>query len=215
MRPIAFWLLSAALAAGAFVPSVSHAQEASVTLASRYIDTFNTAIGNEPSLQVEASYSFNKHVYVSAYAYTGFTKPFADKSSEYGFEAGGQWELGKATVTLAAGRYADYEGQGFGAGDWYVKAGVTYKRVSASVSALKGENKTVLLNVSYELPITKRLTVTPSLVYLTAERKLNPALTASYDLTEHLSIGAKFVLPKNEDTGSRNLYAAAMLTFKF
>ncbi len=193
------------------------AQEFQATIATQYIDTetFNQVISDESVLQVEASYDLNKHLYVSVYAYTGFTKPFADDSSEYGFELGGKWKLARATATLAAGRYSYYQGQGFGQGDWYVKAGLTYMRVSVSASVLQGASDTVLLNVSYELPVTDKFTISPSVAYFTAQAKVNPAFVASYSLTTKLSIGAKFVLPMDSDTGKRNFYGAATLSYRF
>jgi hypothetical protein len=218
MRPIALWLLTAALTAGAFAPLVAQAQEVDVTFKSRYVDTetFNDVFSNEPSLQAEASYNITDTVYISAYAYTGFIRTFADNSSEFGGEIGGSWDIAPdTTFDLAAGRYADYEGQGFAAGDWYAKAAVTYGHLSVSGSVLQGVSDTVLLRTSYELPVTSRLTLTPSVVYLTATGDFNPALQAKYRLTDTLSIGAGFVFPKNDITGKRKLYGAVGLTKTF
>jgi hypothetical protein len=118
MRPISFLLVAAFV--GAFAPLSVQAQDVNVSLASRYIDmnTFNDVFSDAPALQIDGSYDLNSHLYVSAYVYTGFSKPLVDDSSEYGFEVGGKWELSqKATLNLSTGRYADYQGQGFGAGD--------------------------------------------------------------------------------------------------
>jgi hypothetical protein len=215
MRPISFLLVAAFV--GAFAPLSVQAQDVNVSLASRYIDmnTFNDVFSDAPALQIDGSYDLNSHLYVSAYVYTGFSKPLVDDSSEYGFEVGGKWELSqKATLNLSTGRYADYQGQGFGAGDWYAKAGMTYGRASVSVSVLHGVTNTLLINSSYELPVTNRLTVTPSIAYFTAQNKLNPGFSVNYQFTEKLSVGGKFVFPKNDDTGERRFFAAATLSIK-
>ncbi len=215
MRPILFLL--PAVVAGALVPSAAIPQTVNVSLTSRYVDnTFNDALSKKPSLQTDISYDLSKHVYVSAYAYTGFEKPFADDSSEYGFEVGGKWSLSKkATVTLATGRYANYQGKGFDVGDWYAKAGLTYGRANVSASVLRGVTNTVLINSSYRLPITKRLTVTPSIAYFTAQKKLNPGVAVDYRISKRVSIGGKFVLPQDDITRRRTPYGAATLTYAF
>lgn len=226
-------LLSAVLALGVSIPAAAQTivpdtqpkaeasaespLDLSVSLESRYLDTktFNDVFSDSPSLQVEATYSITPQVYVSAYAYTGFKKPFADASSEYGFEAGYERDVGGgATVSFAAGRYANYEGQGFGSGDWYVKAGIQYGHLNASVSALSGDTDSVLLNVSYDLPVGKRLTVSPSIAAFTRDGRINPALAADCRISDHLSLGARFALP-DDGTGTRKLYAAAALTYHF
>lgn len=207
-----------ALVAAALAPSAASAQEVSVTLASRYVDTstYDDAFSNEPMLQVEASYDVTDHAYVSAYAYTGFQKPFRDDSSEYGFEVGGEWEVGKgSSINIAAGRYADYEGQGFHAGDWYAKVQLTHGPVTVSASALTGDSDTLLLYASYELPVTDRLTAKPSVAYFTRGGRVNAGLDLSYKISDRVSVGGRFVLPQDEVTHERHFYAAAALTLSF
>lgn len=197
--------------------SAENPLDLSVSLESRYLDTrtFNDVFSDSPSLQIEATYSITPQVYVSAYGYTGFKKPFADASSEYGFEAGYERDVGNGTtVSFAAGRYADYEGQGFHSGDWYAKVGIQHGPLTASVSALSGDSNTVLVNVSYDLPIGKRLTVSPSIAAFTSDGRINPGLAVDYRISDHVSLGGRFVLPDN-GTGTRKFYAAAALTYHF
>ena len=209
---------SAMLASLSFLPSKAEAQELDVTIASRYIDTkdFNDVFSDEPVLKVEGSYDISDHIYVSGYVYTGFSKPFKDDSSEYGFELGSTWDVGDHVKTgVAVGRYANYQGRGFDQGDWYVKATASYDHLAVSASVLTGVSDTALIGVSYDLPVTNKLSVKPSVMYFTADGRLNPAVEASYRLNDRLSIGASVVIPKDAVTGSRKFYGAVSLTASF
>lgn len=221
MRPIATLLASVVLATGACAPSIAKADEFTVALESRYLDTtiFNDVYSDKPSLQFDATFDLNKiakGAYVSAYAYTGFDKPFGDSSSEYGLELGGEWDIADSlTFNLAGGRYANYEGRGFDAGDWYGKVSVSYAQLTVSASVLNGEDDTVLFNGSYELQVGERLSITPSVAYLTAYHEFNPAIAVSYRLLDGLSLSAKAVAPKDGATGKRKAYGAVRLSYDF
>ena len=205
------------LVAGA-LPETALAQEVTVMFASRYLDTstYNEVFSNEPVLQVEGQASVTDHLYVSAYVYSGFTKPFADKSSEYGFELGGNWDIAERTeVNIAVGRYANYEGRGWHEGDWYGKVGLTHGQATVSASVLSGVTDSVLIRAEYELLRRDRLTVRPSVAYLTDENTFNPALEVNYRLRDKLSFGARAVMPTSKATSSRKLYVALTLTGSF
>lgn len=204
-----------AFVAMSVLPSVAQAQEVEVTVASRYIDTkdFNDVFSDESVVKVDASYDLSKHIYVSGYMYSGFSRPFKDDSSEYGFEVGGTWNVSDhIKAGVAAGRYANYQGQGFDQGDWYVKATASYNHLAVSASVLSGVSDTALIGVSYDLPITDRLSVKSSVLFYTADRRLNPAVEAKYRLTDRLSLIASVLAPKNSLTGIRMLYAAVGIT---
>lgn len=200
------------------VPAAAGAHDLSVTLASRYVDTstFNDVFSSSPMLQAEGTLDLGKGAYASAYAYTGFRKPFRDQSSEYGVEVGKEVQISsKATLTLAAGRYADYEGRGFHAGDWYGKAEVAYGNLTASASVLRGETDSVLLRASYDVSVTEKFSLRPSVAVFTSDGRINPGLDVSYRISDRFSIGGRFVLPKNSDGHGRRPYAAIALTHNF
>ena len=208
---------SALLTGFGFLPATAEAQELSANLASRYIDTdtFNDVFSDEAVLKLEGSYDLSKHLYVSGYVYTGFSKPFKDNSSEYAFEVGGTWDLSDhIKAGIAAGRYANYQGRGFDQGDWYVKATASYERLSVSASVLRGVSDTALLGVSYNVPVTDKLSVKPSVVFYTADGRLNPAVDATYRLNDRLSVNAVVVIPQNS-TGGRTAYGAIGLIASF
>lgn len=201
-----------------FGASSAQANEFNIGLASRYLETetFNDVFSDTPSLQVDGTLDLSANVYVSAYAYTGFERPFRDASSEYGFEAGYQHEIGgSTTITFAAGRYSNYGGRGFGAGDWYGKVEIEHGRLTASASVLSGETDSVLLHVAYELPVGDHLTVTPSVAFFTSDQRINPGLDATYRLSERVSVSFRCILPQDEVTGNRHFYAALALTVSF
>ena len=214
----AFLIIAGAASEARAEPQPDSKLHVSLSLETRYLDTlyFNEAVSDEPALQASASYDLTEHVYVSAYAYTGFTKAFRDDSSEYGFELGVQKEVAKdTTLTVATGRYANYWGQGFDAGDTYVRASVQHGPATASVSVLKGMSNTALLNFSYDITVAEKVTLTPSIAYISREERTNFGLTARYWATDHLSVGVKVVLPEDYRTGSRKVYAAAMMSYRF
>jgi hypothetical protein len=116
---------------------------------------------------------------------------------------------------IAAGRYANYQGQGFDQGDWYVKASASYDRLSVSASVLSGVTDSALIGVSYDLPVTDRLSVKPSVLFYTTDRRLNPAVEAKYRLTDRLSLNASVVAPKDGIAGVKTLYGAVGITASF
>ena len=198
-----------AFVAMAVLPSVAQAQELEVTVASRYIDTedFNDVFSDEPVVKLDVSYDLSKHIYVSGYMYSGFSRPFKDDSSEYGFEVGSTWDVNDHIKTgVASGRYGNYQGHGFDQGDWYVKATASYDHLAVSASFLSGVSDTALIGVSYDLPVTDRLNVKSSVLFYTTDRRLNPAVEAKYRLTDRLSLNASVVAPKDSITGVRTLY---------
>jgi hypothetical protein len=84
-----------------------------------------------------------------------------------------------------------------------------------SASALTGDSDTLLLYASYELSVTDRLTAKPSVAYFTRDGRLNAGLDLSYKITDRVSVGGRFVLPQDEMTRERHLYAAATLMLSF
>lgn len=183
---------------------------------SRYVDNeaFNDSFSDKPMVKLDLLIESDDGVYLDGYVYSGSKDPMNDAGSEYGLEAGKTWSLNDvATVTVAGGRYANYAGGGFSAGDWYAYADVAWRGLTISVSGLSGDTDSALLGLDYRLPLDGRLSIDVGVKYLTAYKALNPAITASCQLSERFAIQATAVAPDRED--GRKVFASLGLVWSF
>lgn len=214
-------LLGYALAATAMViltAGAAHAQafEGEIEVSTSYIDvkSFNLEISDRPVVKFTGLADFGSGMYAEAYAYSGFDKPFGDPGSEVGAEIGWEGEIGSGVnINVAAGRWANYQGAGLDTGDWFVRLGGSYENLSIEASVLSGESDTVILRGQYEAAVTERLTIRPSVAYLTAYGELNPGIEADYNLGHGFSARLTAVYAETDD--GRDLSAAAGLVLGF
>lgn len=217
MRSFAIVAAACSLAAS---PALAQTVSGEVGVYSRYIDAekFNDVFGNKPmaklDLLVEHDIDADTRVFANGYMYSGTENPLSDESSEYGFEIGGTQEVDdSSSVTFAAGRYANYAGEGFDAGDWYLRGAVTRDAATFSVDAYSGETDSVALGVSFELPVAERLTAVPGVKYFTAYGAVNPALTVWYDVSETAWFELTVVAPDRD--GRRPVFASIGFAMSF
>lgn len=212
-----FALISVALCAALGLGAQrAQAHEFEVEVATSYLDTdtFNDRFSDDPVAQFTLTLDLGQSFYAEPYVYSGFKDPLADESSEYGIEVGGEWELVEGiTFNLAAGRWSNYQGQGFDAGDWFGRSELSYRGVTVSVTGFSGDTDTVVLRTEYKLPISEKLTVTPSIAFITNGSSANPSVSASYQLTERFSLNGKLVAPKSGS--EREVYGSLGLVFAF
>lgn len=209
-------ILAAVLAVIGLGAQSANAQEVTVEIGSSYIDTgtFNDRFSDEPIVRLTGLAMVTEEIYVEGYVYSGFTDPFNDDSSEYGLEVGGEWEVAESTIlNIAGGRWANYYGEGFSAGDWFVAARVTHGNFTIAATALSGDTDMVILHAQHELPVAERLTIVPSVAYYTADGTFNPGLSASYSLRDDVAVNLGVVYPETDE--GRKLYAAVSITFTF
>lgn len=179
-----------------------------------FLELFNERFSSEPFVEAYASKPLGGGAYVSAYVSTGLSSPLGDEPSNYGFEAGKTWRLSpRAEVTVAVGRFANYYGEGFGRGDWYARADLRAGPTTLSVGAFVGATDSVIVGAAHDIAVGDRLTVTPSVAFVTATGDLNPSVSASYRLTDDLALGAS-VVGVNEE-GERGVFGAVTLTWSF
>lgn len=186
-------------AASAFAPSLAQASEGTVTAATGYLDTdsFGERFSDEPVMKLDAELDIAPNVSLVGYFYTGLENIGNDEGSEYGAELAVKIPAGPNTeVRLSVGRFANYQGGGFNAGDTYAKAAVIHGPVTASLNVLRGVSDTVLFRLSYSLPAGRKLALQPSLVYSTADNRLSVALSADYQVTDRFSVGGQLVTAK-------------------
>lgn len=211
-----FALTFAAAVAVSAVPAAAQTVAGSVEAFSRYIDTttFNTPVSNDPMVRLNATIDLGDEVYVDGYVYSGFENPLSDDSSEYGIEAGKAWTLSESSsVTVAAGRYANYFGQGFNAGDWYLRGELAVGAVTVEAGGYWGDSDTAVLGISYEIPVGDRVTVKPTVKWITAYDLVNPGVEATVRINDRLSLKAIAVLP---DGGyAKSVYATVGLSCTF
>ncbi len=178
------------------------------------VDTFNDRFSDEPVAQFSLIVDLGQGFYAEPYVYTGFRRPFGDEGSEYGGEAGWEGDVAPGwTLNVAAGRWANYGGEGFGAGDWFGRAGVSRGDLRVSTSYLVGASDTLLLNAEYELRPTEALTVTPKIAYVAADDAWNLGLEVGYELTPGISLNLRAVAPQRPE--GREVYGSAGLVWSF
>jgi len=212
----AIYLLGATASALACPPASAQAVEGELTLHSSYldIDSFNDRFSANPVAQLTIAIDAGGGFYVEPYLYTGFDRPFGDASSEYGVEMGWEGEIAAVlTANVATGRWANYQGGGMNAGDWFGRIGLRHADFSLSASILQGDSNTILLNAEYELHPAAAVTITPSVAYVTADRAFNPGAELTYRLGPALALAVGVVAPQR--AGGREVYGSVGLIWSF
>lgn len=200
----------AALASWGLAAPEASAQSVDLELSSAYLEpsTFVDVFSERPMARVTGALELGDTGYVEAYASSGFDQPFQDEGSEFGVEVGREWDLTEETsLNLAAGRWANYAGQGLEAGDWFGRVGLSRGGFQASASLLAGDSDTVALNAGYEWVLSDRVRLLPTVGYMTANETLNFSLVGSLRLTEDWGLAVTAVAPES-DTGERETYVS-------
>ncbi len=193
-RALACLLLAAGAPAFA-APTV----DLEVGVHSAYIDSrsFNERVSDRPVVQATASVELGRGFYVEPYAYSGFRRPFADAGAEYGMEGGWAGNLVAGyQVNAALGRWANYAGEGLGAGDWFARVGLTRGAFEASATMLRGDTGGLLLNARHEFRLAQRVRVTPSGAYASSGRALTPGVELFHGLGGHWALAVRAVAPE-------------------
>jgi len=191
------------------------AQTFDVELSTTYLEpsTFVDVFSERPMARVTGAFDLGDGGYVEAYASSGFDRPFRDEGSEFGLEVGGEWALSAETnLNVAAGRWMNYAGQGLEAGDWFGRIGLSQGGLQVSASLLAGDSDTVALNAAYEWALSDRITLAPTVGYLTADETLNFGLVGTVWVTDHWGLAVTAVAP-DSDTGERETFVSASLLF--
>lgn len=205
----------AALASWGLAAPGASAQSVDLELSSAYLEpsTFVGVFSERPMARVTGAFDLGDAGYVEAYASSGFDRPFRDEGSEIGLEVGGEWVVGGDLVlNLAAGRWANYAGQGLEAGDWFGRVGLSHGPIQASASVLQGDSDTIALNASYEWALTEHVSLLPTIGYLTADEALNFGIVGTINLTDQWGLAITAVAP-DSDAGDRETYVAASLIY--
>lgn len=193
------------------------AQSLEAELSTAYLDsdTFLDRFSDRPMFRLTGVVDVGENGYLEAYGSTGLDAPFRDDSSEYGFELGGEWEIGGDTsLNLAGGRWMNYAGAGPEAGDWFGRVGVSHGAFYVSASLLVGDSDTAVLNASYDLALSERVTLTPAFGYITATDTLNYGVVGEIRATEHLFLSLSAVAPMTED-GGREFHVSGSLIWRW
>jgi hypothetical protein len=115
------------------------------------------------------------------------------------------------TFSVAGGRWGNYRGKGFHAGDWFGRVGVNNANLRLSASLLRGESDTVLLDAGYELHPAPALAILATIAYDTGERTINPGVELTYELTSSLALTTRVVAPQG--TERRRIHASFGITW--
>lgn len=193
--------------------SPASAQTVDVELGSAYLEpsTFVDVFSERPFARVTTAFDLGESGYVEAYASSGFDRPFRDDGSELGLEFGRDWTLADDIgLNVAAGRWANYAGEGLEAGDWFGRIGLSRGGLQTSVALLAGDSDTVALNAAYEWVLSDRLSLLPSIGYLTEDQTLNFGLVGTVRLTDALGLAVTAVAPES-DLGDRETYISLSL----
>jgi hypothetical protein len=213
------WAACAALTLALVQPAYAQDVSADFTVATSYFDlnTFNarnSAPSDGPVVKIDVSIEPGNGVYIEPYVYSDLGHPFNGPGSEYGVMVGRKSHLtDQVTLDIGVGRFANYGGGGFNAGDWVVRAGLEIGNLTVSGSALIGDTNTVIARIDYELQPTSRITVRPSVAFYTRDHRINPGLEVEYAISEHVAARLVCVAPESEDRhGRRGFYLGGELT---
>jgi hypothetical protein len=200
------------------IATVAHGQAASgeAAIHSSYIDigAFNERFSAEPVIQLTIAVELGEGFYVEPYLYTGMSAPFADESSEYGVEFGWEGSIAPGmTGNLAAGRWANYAGQGFRNGDWFGRAGIKIRDLNLSATVVSGVTGTLLLNAEYRMRPVSSITMIPSLAYVTADAAFNPGIELMYAIAPQLGATVRLAAPSRPE--GREVFGSIGLSWSF